>query len=188
MICMACPNAEYSVLAVGAGDQVAQGCSQIIQVVSRRLAYSLRKPAARICHPLLTLPYDRDRGKINRRAGLAPAHPNNIMERKSLTGLRVAALRLSIAITAICLPATAFSAAASGGSASAVSHAKIASVSLAGAAGSLFSPSAWTNASLGGIDPKVFALALEAASSAVGRGQATRPSTLTVIDYSKPST
>jgi len=51
-----------------------------------------------------------------------------------------------------------------------------------------FSPSAWANAELGDIDPKVFALALEAAGSAVAHGQAAAPATLTVIDYSKPST
>ena len=46
----------------------------------------------------------------------------------------------------------------------------------------------WTGAALGGIDPNVFALALESASSAVSRGLAAAPATLTVIDYSKPST
>jgi len=51
-----------------------------------------------------------------------------------------------------------------------------------------FSPSTWANAELGDIDPKVFALALEAAGSAVEHGQAKDPGTLTVIDYSKPST
>jgi len=51
-----------------------------------------------------------------------------------------------------------------------------------------FSPSAWATAKLGDIDPKVFGLALEAAASAVERGEATDPRTLTVIDYSKPST
>lgn len=58
----------------------------------------------------------------------------------------------------------------------------------ASAAAALFSPSVWTGVKLGDIDPKVFALALEAAASAVERGQATDPTTLTVIDYSKPST
>ena len=51
-----------------------------------------------------------------------------------------------------------------------------------------FSPSTWANAEHGDIDPKVFALALEAAGSAVEHGQAKDPGTLTVIDYSKPST
>jgi L,D-transpeptidase catalytic domain len=46
----------------------------------------------------------------------------------------------------------------------------------------------WTSAMLGGVDPKVFALALDAVASAIARGQVTDPGTLTVIDYSKPST
>jgi hypothetical protein len=51
-----------------------------------------------------------------------------------------------------------------------------------------FTASGWANADLGDIDPRVFALALEASASAVERGQAKDPGTLTVIDYSKPST
>ena len=51
-----------------------------------------------------------------------------------------------------------------------------------------FTPTGWANADLGDINPKVFALALEAAASAVERGQAKDPGTLTIIDYSKPST
>lgn len=50
------------------------------------------------------------------------------------------------------------------------------------------SAGAWQAASLGAIDPKVFQLALRAASCAVRSGAAAHPSTLTVIDYSKPST
>ena len=48
--------------------------------------------------------------------------------------------------------------------------------------------SAWTQAGLGTIDPRVFDLALNAAQCAVRAGAITDPSTLTVIDYSKPST
>ena len=51
-----------------------------------------------------------------------------------------------------------------------------------------FTASGWANADLGDINPKVFALALEASASAVERGQAKDPGTLTIIDYSKPST
>lgn len=40
----------------------------------------------------------------------------------------------------------------------------------------------------GGIDPALFALALDAASHAVRRGDANSPRTLTVIDFSRPST
>jgi hypothetical protein len=48
--------------------------------------------------------------------------------------------------------------------------------------------SAWASGSLGMIDPRVFALALSAARCAVSSGAIEDPSTLTVIDYSKPST
>ena len=46
----------------------------------------------------------------------------------------------------------------------------------------------WPSSSLGTIDTNVFNLALGAASCAVKSGAVTNPSTLTVIDYSKPST
>jgi hypothetical protein len=47
--------------------------------------------------------------------------------------------------------------------------------------------SVWADASLGTIDPQVFELALGAARCAVRSGAIEDPSTLTVIDYSKPS-
>jgi L,D-transpeptidase-like protein len=47
--------------------------------------------------------------------------------------------------------------------------------------------SAWSETTLGTIDPRVFELALNAAQCAVRSGAVTDPSTLTVIDYSKPS-
>ncbi len=46
----------------------------------------------------------------------------------------------------------------------------------------------WPTASRGAIDPRVFSLALGAASCAVRSGAVTAPATLTVIDYSKAST
>jgi L,D-transpeptidase-like protein len=46
----------------------------------------------------------------------------------------------------------------------------------------------WDRSQLGTLDPHVFNLALNAASCAVQAGKATAPTTLTVIDYSKPST
>ncbi len=55
------------------------------------------------------------------------------------------------------------------------------------AAGAL-SRETWSKAELGGLDADVFALALQSATSAIERGTAALPSTLTVIDYSKPST
>ena len=54
-------------------------------------------------------------------------------------------------------------------------------------AASVFDGSGWRDASLGGIDRDVFSLALESAERAVARGDA-QPSTLTVIDFSRPST
>ena len=40
----------------------------------------------------------------------------------------------------------------------------------------------------GTVDPKVFAMALQAAEAAVGRDDVKQPTTLTVIDFSRPST
>ena len=46
----------------------------------------------------------------------------------------------------------------------------------------------WATAELDGLDSSVLTLALQSAAAAVERGVAALPSTLTVIDYSKPST
>lgn len=54
-------------------------------------------------------------------------------------------------------------------------------------AASAFDAASWSNVGLGRIDPKVFSVALEAAATAVSRGDA-NPATLTIIDFSKPST
>jgi hypothetical protein len=54
-------------------------------------------------------------------------------------------------------------------------------------AASAFAVSNWNHASLGAIDRHVFDLALSAANCAVQSGAVSDPSTLTVIDYSKPS-
>jgi L,D-transpeptidase catalytic domain len=59
--------------------------------------------------------------------------------------------------------------------------------SAAGRTASAFDASAWTGSAKGHVDPKVFALALGAAAAAVERGDAD-PATLTVIDFSRPST
>jgi hypothetical protein len=48
--------------------------------------------------------------------------------------------------------------------------------------------SAWSQAARGTIDPRVLDLALGAVQCAVRSGAVTDPATLTVIDYSKPST
>jgi hypothetical protein len=55
------------------------------------------------------------------------------------------------------------------------------------AASPAFATSSWNHASPGAIDRRVFDLALGAAYCAVQSGAVSDPSTLTVIDYSKPS-
>ena len=55
-------------------------------------------------------------------------------------------------------------------------------------AGTAFDINAWDRAAIGAIDPHVFSLALEAASTAIAHGEADEPATLTVIDFSRPST
>jgi len=57
-----------------------------------------------------------------------------------------------------------------------------------GLAGSALDFSSWTAASIGDLDPTVFSAAIEAAAAAVLRGDAVNPGTLTVIDFTKPST
>ena len=46
----------------------------------------------------------------------------------------------------------------------------------------------WDSASLGDIDPHVFATAMDAAAVAVAEGKVASPATLTIIDYTRPST
>lgn len=51
-----------------------------------------------------------------------------------------------------------------------------------------FSASQWAPSAVGSIDPKVFEMALGAATCAVNSGAVGDPRTLTIIDYSRPST
>lgn len=53
---------------------------------------------------------------------------------------------------------------------------------------STLSAASWSAASIGHLDTDVFAMAMSAASCAVSSGDAQAPETLTVIDYSRPST
>lgn len=56
------------------------------------------------------------------------------------------------------------------------------------ATSSAFDSARWTDVEVGSVDPDVLSLALQAASAAVERGDAKNPATLTVIDFSRPST
>src|SRR5262245_63356641 len=62
------------------------------------------------------------------------------------------------------------------------------SAGVGSAAAAALAASSWHHATLGGIDGQVLNLALGAADCAVRSGAVDDPSTLTVIDYSKPST
>jgi hypothetical protein len=53
---------------------------------------------------------------------------------------------------------------------------------------SAFDPAAWQDVALGDIDAQVFETALKAAANAIERGDVADPGTLTVIDFSRPST
>lgn len=91
---------------------------------------------------------------------------------------RVATFRLVVATAVFALPSFA----ASGDTFEASPAVETAEVALA-----TFDAATWSRPVRGGIDPALFALALDAASHAVTRGEA-EPRTLTVIDFSRPST
>ncbi|MEO5898333.1 MAG: murein L,D-transpeptidase catalytic domain family protein [Vicinamibacterales bacterium] len=67
-------------------------------------------------------------------------------------------------------------------------RAKAESAGTSGTETSVFEPVAWQDVAVGNVGPKVFALALHAAAVAVERGDVSDPGTLTVIDFSQPST
>src|SRR5262245_58320729 len=104
--------------------------------------------------------------------GDSVARPQQKMILTSSRRLRVICLRLSLAAAMCALPA-----------ATRASSANSSAIATAG-----LTADDWSSVPLCGINPRVFALALEAASSAIGRGQVDAPATLTLIDYSKPST
>lgn len=63
-----------------------------------------------------------------------------------------------------------------------------ATAAVADTASSVFSAASWDGVNLGAVAPTVFATALAAAEKAIARGDVAEPTTLTVIDFSKPST
>ena len=62
------------------------------------------------------------------------------------------------------------------------------SSSSVGGSASTFEVSAWQDVQLGAVKANVFAMALHAAATAVERGDVGDPGTLTIIDFSQPST
>lgn len=106
---------------------------------------------------------------------------------------RVSAAKLILAVTAVALPTFAFSGRTAAVPVIAAAPSVPAAVAVAApvesvAATSVFDAASWDEAMLGGVDRSVFALALEAAQAAVARGDAKAETTLTVIDFSQPST
>jgi len=102
---------------------------------------------------------------------------------------RLTALRLVLTTALVALPSFAVSGRALETSAApAGRHAVVKSAKLTSSARSTLNGSAWAQPVRGGTDMAVLSLALEAAAHAVERGDATNPRTLTVIDFSKPST
>jgi hypothetical protein len=98
---------------------------------------------------------------------------------------RVSVLRLVLATAVAVLPSfAAFGRTVEPGTPSAVRRGTVAATSAA----STFDATAWGDRAKGGPDARLFSLALEAAAEAVSRGDASNPRTLTVIDFSRPST
>jgi hypothetical protein len=71
---------------------------------------------------------------------------------------------------------------------SAAASGSTASGTVSSSAAAALSSAAWSTVELNGLSPAVLDTALQSAAAAVDRGLAALPSTLTIIDYSKPST
>jgi hypothetical protein len=108
---------------------------------------------------------------------------------------RVAMLRLSLTAALIAVPAIVLTAGPRAVAAPVELAAEVATPEVEAAAtvvetaaASAFDAASWQDDTLGNIDRTVFETALRAAAAAVERGDAVEPGTLTVIDFSRPST
>ncbi len=112
------------------------------------------------------------------------------MKRRDLLNILVPSFRLVLGGTAVLALAGLVSRADTVAAASAApARAAVAAASSAARAlSATWDIGAWDADLLGGINPQVFATALEAAAAAVTRGDAGNPATLTIIDYTLPST
>lgn len=102
-----------------------------------------------------------------------PCTPKQLMKHTSAVLIRATLVRFAIVATAMVGAPVVTSAAATASS--------------TGATAAL-SREAWDTVQLDGLDARVLTLALQSAAAAVERGAVAMPATLTVIDYSKPST
>lgn len=94
---------------------------------------------------------------------------------KNTSGTRARLCRFAVLLTLVGMPVTA-------------GRTAEASAAASSTAMSAFDPASWQDAPVGHINAKVFAMALKAAATAIEHGDVANPGTLTVIDYSRPST
>ena len=92
------------------------------------------------------------------------------------------------ALAVIDAPAEARVEASTGAAVSSVPDPTVETAVEVAARSSAFAPAAWDASALGSVEATVFATALTAAEKAIARGDVAAPTTLTVIDFSKPST
>ena len=102
---------------------------------------------------------------------------------------RVPVSRLMLAATIVAVPATASLDRSAAAEVATVAAAEAVSETVESTeeGSSVFEAASWAEVEIGAVKPEIFAMALHAAAVAVDRGQA-KPSTLTVIDFSRPST
>jgi hypothetical protein len=123
------------------------------------------------------------------------------MTNTAFTGARVRMFRLAVVLTLIGVPVAAMTdrtaeanvelsspAIELDSAAAVIASAVPVSATASTATLSAFDPAAWQDVEVGSVDARVFETALKAAANAIERGDAADPGTLTVIDFSRPST
>jgi L,D-transpeptidase-like protein len=104
---------------------------------------------------------------------------------------RVPGAGLSAALAVSAVMASAFvsgTAAAEAPDLAVVATSGVETVEAAASSSTVFDAAAWQDVAIGSVKPDLFAMALQAAATAVARGDVDNPGTLTVIDFSQPST
>jgi len=104
------------------------------------------------------------------------------MHLNRLRDIPVSFTRLILAAAIIAVPASSSTAAAAADAPDAVG------ASTSDISSSTWDAATWDESTLGGLDRGAFSTALDAAEAAVNRGDALKPSTLTIIDFTRPST
>ena len=112
------------------------------------------------------------------------------MHCKNVFDLRVPSVRLvlAFAIVTVAPPLASTGGPLAASSTPAGAPIAVEAHAASGAPAAAWDTASWDPASLGDIDPQVFSAALDAAAAAVDSGKAVDPATLTVIDFTRPST